>query len=349
MKIRLAAIAKDEGAYLPEWIYWHLLKGFDDIYICINNSSDNSINITQSIAQQHPVTIKSIDNHTPYGFNDNLIDDQFLKKNPLQSKLYADIYAQSYAEGFTHVMFLDIDEFLFSPKASIHQLIRDESTHDVVLFNWFNISGENEAFSCLKSEVKGERSPFTKFIMKTNLPDIQFISTHNIRTKQSTKFLFGRGETSDNRSYLTNLDWCEDAFILHRHLRSQPEYLSLLSRGDTWDNSIIGLKNNRHGWSSVGTHSVSINQANQQDSYKNDFKKFLTDCEIDDQVKVAQEYILNRANKTKQMIRKVQTLNRDLDRVLAGTDLRHVDRGLKYTLKRWYYQFMVGKNINNYF
>lgn len=349
MKIRLAAIAKDEGAYLPEWIYWHLLKGFDDIYICINNSSDNSINITQSIALQHPVTIKSIDSHTPYGFNDDLIEEQFLKKNPLQSKLYADIYAQSYAEGFTHVMFLDIDEFLFSPKASIHQLVQDELDHDVILFNWFNISGENEAFSCLTSEMKGERSPFTKYIMKTGLPDIQFISTHNIRTTQSTKCLFGRGKTSENSNYLTNLDWCEDAFILHRHLRSQAEYLSLLSRGDTWDNSLIGLKNNRHGWSNIGTHTVSTNQNSQPENYTDGFKQFLSNCEIENQVMVAQQYILNRANKTKEMINKVQTLNRDLDRVLAGTDLRHVDRGLKYTLKRWYYQLMVRKNINNYY
>lgn len=348
MKIRLAAIAKDEGAYLPEWVYWHLQQGFDDIYICINNSSDNSKEIALSIAQKYAVTVQSVECEHEYGFNDELIDSQFLTKNPLQSKLYADIYTQSCREGYTHVMYLDIDEFLLTQGKNIHQLIKERPQDDVILFNWFNVSGEETAFSCIGSTLKGEKSPFTKYLLKTGLTDIQFISTHNICTTHSSKVLFGRDKITDNSNYLKNPGWSDEAFILHRHLRSQPEYLSLLSRGDTWDNSLIGLKNNRHGWSGVGKHSISIEQLDL-DSYKSNFNTFLHNCEIHDQVTVAQEYVLARAKKTKKVIDQVQHLNRDLDRVLAGTDLQHIDRGIKYTLKRWIYNLMVKKNINNYY
>lgn len=348
MKIRLAAIAKDEGAYLPEWVYWHLQQGFDDIYICINNSSDNSEVIAQRMAKENAVTVRSIEDESQYGFNNDLITPRFLKKNPLQSKLYADIYAQSHRDGYSHIMFLDIDEFLCTQGKSIQRLVTDSTQDDVILFNWFNISGEKVPFSCIGSNLKGEKSPFTKYLLKTGLTDIQFVSTHNIYTNSSSKALFGRHKTNDNTNYVKDSGWSDKAFILHRHLRSQPEYLSLLSRGDTWDNSLIGLKNNRHGWSEIGKHSVSIEKLDL-DTYKRNFEKFLHDCDIHGQVMNAQEYVLNRAKATREVVNQVQNLNRDLDRVLAGTDLQHIDRGLKYTVKRWFYQFMVRKNINNYY
>ncbi len=348
MKIRLAAIAKDEGAYLPEWIYWHLKEGFDDIYICINNSQDNSETSVQNIAKKHPVTIKSIDSENCYGFNDDLIDPHFLKKNPLQSKIYADIYSSSYHEGYSHVMFLDIDEFLSSGGKGIHRLLTEHEQDGVILFNWFNISGEEESFSCTGMTIKGEKSPFTKYVLKTGLADIKFISTHNIKTTQSTKRLFGRQITKDNSNYVKDSGWTDSAFIVHRHLRSKPEYLSLLSRGDTWDNSLIGLKNNRHGWSNVGKHTVSLPYLNLH-SYKEGIKNFLDDCGIQSLVTKDQEYVLARATKTEDLVNKIQSLNRDLDRVLAGTNLQHIDRGLKYTIKRLIYRVLVKKNINNYF
>jgi hypothetical protein len=345
MKIRLAAIAKDEGAYLAEWIYWHLKQGFDDIYICINNTTDNSAEIAQAIASKYDITVEVVDTDTQYGFNDKIICPSFLKRNPLQSRLYADIYTRSYSEGYTHVMFLDIDEFFFYKNGSIHQLIKNEPDYDVILFNWFNISGESNAFSNLNHDMKGERSPFTKYLMRTGLSDIQFISTHNIQTTHSKKALFGRGLTSDNRVYLAESGWCDQAFILHRHLRSQSEYLSLLGRGDTWNNSLIGLKNNRDGWTTYGTYSIPIDRRYHFSNYKNEFKQFLSNCEISEQIIVAQENVLARAKMTEELISNVRNLNYDLDRVLAGTNLRHIDRTLKYKIKSWLYRVTLQKNI----
>lgn len=42
MKIKLIAIAKDEAAYLPEWIHYHLSVGFDSISVLTNGITDNT-------------------------------------------------------------------------------------------------------------------------------------------------------------------------------------------------------------------------------------------------------------------------------------------------------------------
>lgn len=37
---KIIAVAKDEGAYLAEWIFYHLYKGFDEIEVLINRTTD---------------------------------------------------------------------------------------------------------------------------------------------------------------------------------------------------------------------------------------------------------------------------------------------------------------------
>ena len=41
-KVKVVAIAKDEGAYIAEWIFHHLYFGFDAIDIYVNRTTDNT-------------------------------------------------------------------------------------------------------------------------------------------------------------------------------------------------------------------------------------------------------------------------------------------------------------------
>ena len=61
IKLKLAALAKDEGAYLPEWIFHHLAFGVDEIEVYVNNTTDNSVAILDRITQHHPVKITQAD------------------------------------------------------------------------------------------------------------------------------------------------------------------------------------------------------------------------------------------------------------------------------------------------
>lgn len=345
MKIRLAAIAKDEGAYLPEWIYWHLNLGFDDIFLYINNTNDNSEFILKKISKNFPVTVKVLGENDEYGFEDSIIEKSFLKKNPLQSKLYSDIYFQSQNEGYSHVMFLDIDEFLVIDYSNIKLLI-ENNNEDIIFFNWFNCSGEKKCFSKLKSPVMGEKSIFTKFLIKTNLTDIKFLSTHNVSCLHSSKYLYGRDNIGNNNGiHLDNTGWSNKAFILHRHLRSKFEYISLLMRGDTWNNSIVGFKNNRGGWSKYGIHMIFIPNFEGK-SYREGFNDFLYKNNIKMDFRLAQYYILKRANRTIYKVEQIKKLNNELDMVLSGTKLNHVDRRLKNIVKNLYYKLTLFTHTN---
>ena len=46
-KIKLVAIAKNEAAYLPQWIHHHFSIGFNEIEIFINDTTDNSLAICE--------------------------------------------------------------------------------------------------------------------------------------------------------------------------------------------------------------------------------------------------------------------------------------------------------------
>ena len=54
IKIKLVAIAKNEAAYLPQWIFHHLRLGVDSIDVYINGSSDNSVEISRIINSFEP-------------------------------------------------------------------------------------------------------------------------------------------------------------------------------------------------------------------------------------------------------------------------------------------------------
>ena len=71
MKIntKLIAIAKNEGAYLPQWIYHHFSIGFDEIEIYINDTTDNSIAICEKIQKNHLICASW--DRNMYVFDDN--------------------------------------------------------------------------------------------------------------------------------------------------------------------------------------------------------------------------------------------------------------------------------------
>ena len=54
IKTKIVAVAKDEGAYLAEWVHHHLFLGFDAIDIYINRTSDNSLEILHKISEKYP-------------------------------------------------------------------------------------------------------------------------------------------------------------------------------------------------------------------------------------------------------------------------------------------------------
>ena len=94
IRVKLAAIARDEAAYLPEWIFHHLEFGFDEIEIYINNTTDNSLAVLANIKRNHPVVVTDA----------NALFKQSTKN--FQGQAYQALTKKAIADGFTHLMFL---------------------------------------------------------------------------------------------------------------------------------------------------------------------------------------------------------------------------------------------------
>ncbi|MDR9825735.1 glycosyltransferase family 2 protein [Vibrio sp. FNV 38] len=125
-KVKLVAIAKDEAAYLPEWISHHLHVGFDSIDIYVNNTTDNTSDLSLLLASNEKV---------------NFIDgDHFFNSNisKPQEEIYHFAHSEIIGSDFTHMMFLDIDEYWTSKSLdkSIHDCLRVLDA-DVICFEWF--------------------------------------------------------------------------------------------------------------------------------------------------------------------------------------------------------------------
>jgi len=137
VRIKVAAIAKDEGAYIPEWIFHHLHFKFDAIEIWVNDTTDSSIEILNRICVNN--------SNVKYHIADELL--LFCQKNklPFQIEAYKKIFYKSIEEGFTHLIFLDLDE-LWMPrdfKTGIIECLESYGEFDAVSFQW-HLDSPNE-------------------------------------------------------------------------------------------------------------------------------------------------------------------------------------------------------------
>ncbi|CED70316.1 putative uncharacterized protein [Aliivibrio wodanis] len=288
MKIKLAAIARDEAAYLPEWIFHHLWFGFDEIEVYVNNTVDNSIPLLENIAQKHPVVITNA-------------DDLFEKSNgDFQFKAYRELAKKSKEEGFTHLLFLDIDEF-WTPldfETSIHKALEKLNTPQVTCFEWLLHCNEFLFMSCFEDELKVKRSNHVKSLFQLDAP-FEKIGAHNIIGSELS-YSLADGQSYDFGDDIHcavlaqehQLSPVKDFFVIHRMYRSELEYISLLGRGRP---SSKKVKNNRSGYykSTDKMEVVEVAKAPYA-AYQKKWIQFVEDLALEKEIRVAQEFITAR-------------------------------------------------------
>ncbi|WP_209280829.1 glycosyltransferase family 2 protein, partial [Pseudomonas viridiflava] len=102
----MAAIAKDEGAYIPQWVYHHLFFGFDEIEIWLNNTTDSSEAILSALS------VFCGADKIKFRNADVLLNRCLKEELPFQQTVYSKIYAETLRESVcSHIIFLDLDEF----------------------------------------------------------------------------------------------------------------------------------------------------------------------------------------------------------------------------------------------
>lgn len=260
-KIKLAAIAKDEGFYLPLWVYHHLHVGFDVIDIRINDTTDNSLKILEKLKVIYGGRLC-------FSVADQELQTCIENNNSFQSYIYTKIYQETLKEDFTHLVFLDIDEYWCAANltAGIKDFLNQTIDFDVCMFQWFMDVADQQCklddFS-FKTSIKGQKNGHVKSLLNLKAK-VEQVRIHNYELSTGI-YLLAEGTAisfaeNDHSRGLLPKDIVEEArltlstyFVYHQTLRSQEEYLAGLLRGNKQigDNSL--LKTNRFGY--VNLHS----------------------------------------------------------------------------------------------
>lgn len=330
-KIKLVAIAKDESAYLPEWIFHHLYFGFHEIEILINRTTDNTEELLSKIIHKFPqVSFRKVD---------------WIDITPPSHFIQYIAYAESYNRAsndnsLSHLCFLDIDEFWIPSdfKSSISDIVKQASSFDTLSFHWLNVLNEEE-FSQLSREVHVQPAPTVKSIINLS-SEIEKIQLHLPMLKSNSgaqvlsngkPFLHSPKERQRLQDKAINEHY--PAYILHRMYRSELEYISLLQRGRPSDS--FPFKRNRPGYikKCKNERFIKFNE-DAFNNYKAAFANFLLEAQVNKFIDVARKNIEKRAKRTIEILNNHEShLNaadtKDLVRIFSGIQNKSIREAIE--------------------
>lgn len=304
-KIKLAAIAKDEGLYLPLWVYHHLNFGFDVLDIRVNNNTDNSVEILEKLKVIYGERIN-------FSFADKELAESRQKDVNFQTYIYGKILNETLKKDFTHLMFLDIDEYWCSANftSTIKDFLAAGDNFDVCMFQWFMEKPDSQRqindFS-FTPIVIGHKNSHVKSLVNLKATATS-VRAHNYIINEGhyilpnkTKIDFPSDDQNralvPNTLYESHRMQLDEFFVYHKVFRSQEEYLSILLRGNKIDGDDSLLKSNRFGF--VPTESEEYDVAWVIDetvlnSYKKGYSQIVNVLKVD--LATAATLVLERKN-----------------------------------------------------
>ena len=342
IKIKLIAIAKNEAANLPQWVFHHFRLGVDSIDVYINGSSDNSFEISRKI--------NSFDPRFKFYDADHRLKKCALKGKNFQKHIYNRAFKKCKREGsFSHLLILDLDEYLMPDKLenNLKDLIRSSGETSVVAFPW-----------CLDAPNSSEVKPFQRFIcpiinltphrivksigrisnIKKVLPHGFILSSKSIESSITANRILSIGiEINQNNSKIHGSHLgqkllktfknriSESWFTLHRVNKSEAEYLASLLKGRPSkvakkDFNLL-LKNNRKGFKIFDPKTMhqKIYNSSSVDTYNSDYDKFLQHLNIKTELEKSQNFILMQLDQLDNLIKENPNIINTFAKQFAGT------------------------------
>jgi hypothetical protein len=296
VKIKIVAIAKDEGAYLAEWVYHHLHFGFHAIEVLINRTSDNSIRVIEQIRTKY--------SNVSYSILDWVDLCPVSTQRNIQYVAYALSLQNARTEGYSHVLFLDIDE-LWTPadfETSISSYLSRFPDKASISFNWFCELGSNTPFGRIDYNVTGFINEHIKTLIST-YSQVTQIKIHSPIFGKGSTHLLASGDPfiprdSNGQFHHIKPSDLASAFIIHRMFRSEVEYLACLFRGNPNERESVAsrYKDNRHGFKTSSPQSrVFKIQPDIYQKYLSSFNDFVFNCSLRDEIITAESYVIKRA------------------------------------------------------
>jgi hypothetical protein len=304
--VRLIAIAKDEAAYLAEWVHHHLHFGFDQIAVVLNDCTDNSRQLLEQIANSEPrllvrdgIALKASCQQTGQNF---------------QITAYAQELALARQDSrVTHVMCLDIDEFWITPELTdtIHIYTDRYPKADSIAFAWhMEVPNNPEPFSpALQASNPVQKDRHVKSIHRIS-DRLTYLDIHNA-IHQHGNYLLADGQEFPQHTHngseraglsddLFDPAQVDCAYVYHRVFRSQLEYLASLQRGRPGPSS-HSLKTNRWGYQSHESSAPVLlvpHPAKQLQSVHSSFASFVNTHQLEVGIAEGQQHAYRRFHTT---------------------------------------------------
>lgn len=336
-KIKLAAIAKNEGPYLAEWIFHHLHIGIDEIEIWINNCEDNSAQILKHISRAD-ARVKFVEaSQISSACKDSGKSFQILAYNT--------IFNTTRELGIhSHILFLDLDEYLIGPKpgSNLKPLINSLGNPSIISFAWQSDSPlfKRKRFGkTIKRVMKVHPMTHVKSLARTDCLGVVRPTHHNyiLNSSEEVTNILASGErlddtnTTQNRQVISR-DLAESLkpelggwFILHAIYRSKLEYCASLTRGRSHNNDHKPLKCNRWGYQIHPDLSNRVASVEWSDmdfkAYKLARKSYFRQLRISKLIAESRNQLIKRYMSLKRLLRRNPGIAKDFSKALAGTNL----------------------------
>lgn len=282
----MAAIAKNEGIYFPQWIFHHYKFGIKDFEIWINQSNDESIKILKQLNLHPDINIRIFD-------ADDVYKECQIKGKNFQQEAYNIILRDSLVENFDYLFFLDIDEF-WTPKnltTSLQSYLSRFPDADAISFRWaFDAITQDQSIMKLPGHAdKVQLNNHVKTILKLS-QRIFRVNIHNSVIHNGIYLLedgvnFLEENSRESRSIISgsleNLK-LPDHFIFHAAYRSENEYISRLLRGRGHANDFRIIKVNRAGYlpePNSKTMDWEIEDESRRE-YLENYLSFIEECSV---------------------------------------------------------------------
>jgi hypothetical protein len=157
LRTGVVSMVKNEGDIIRIFAA-HLLQMFDEIIFIDHQSQDDTKDVLQALAAQHP-NIHLYELQEP-GYIQDIVSNHILRNSDV-------------LQDVDWMMFLDADEFLpFADKSEFKSFLADQSAHPIISFRWKNLIPANYweyQVSDLKSHeffVPEQLSPYTKVALQ---------------------------------------------------------------------------------------------------------------------------------------------------------------------------------------
>ncbi len=296
-RVKLCAIARNEGAYLADWVFHHLHFGFDAIEVMVNATEDPSLEILERIGTVHPqVSGRSAD---------VLREESIAKGWIFQHRAYARAARRARRQGFTHVGFLDLDEY-WTPRdfrSAVTDFLPDDPDVKVVSFPW-GMDLPDQArppFTLpLTPPVRVQRDSHVKSVSRLD-DSVERYGMHTARTSSGTARLvrdrFPGGDRVSDAELVGSWAELSEAFVLHATNRSQQEYVASLAKGRRQIGGTAEYNIDRFGY--LPTEAPVLTLAPQDAalrSYDEARRAFLEAVGVDDLTEQSRRLVVDRAD-----------------------------------------------------